>query len=361
MGRSTFVTTVIEQVRSHIVDIFLLLSLASFGLFLLLSISSSLFMQQLLYLGGAFVAMMLISFIDVSLLVWLAPFAYAVGIMLLLISYVGPVIRGARRWILIGSAQLQTSELAKPLFLLAYAWLIARLPPKTFRNVAIHAVVFFLPFLLVFKQPDLGTSLVYAASWLAMMIAGGFPIRSFIVLILVGSIFTPFLWGRLHDYQQARIQTFLNPALDPKGAGYNAVQSMIAVGSGQLFGRGLGRGTQSHLRFLPEFHTDFIFATLVEELGLAGGLLLLVFYGAILLRILLPLLRGTIDHIIPFVYAIGLAMMLLAQVFINAGMNMGIIPITGITLPFVSYGGSSLLSIAISFGFLWVLQRLRTP
>ncbi len=305
--------------------------------------------------------MILISLIDVSLLVWLAPLAYVFGIVLLFISYFGPVIRGARRWILIGSSQLQTSELAKPLFLLAYAWLIARLPPKTARNVAIHAVVFFLPFLLVFKQPDLGTGLVYAFSWLAMMIAGGFPVRWFIVLIFIGSIFMPFGWGRLHDYQQARIQTFLNPALDPKGAGYNAVQSMIAVGSGQLFGRGLGRGTQSHLRFLPEYHTDFIFATLVEELGLAGGILLLVFYGAILLRILLPLLRGAIDHIIPFVYAVGLALMLLSQVFINAGMNMGMIPITGITLPFVSYGGSSILSIAISFGFLWVLQRLRTP
>jgi rod shape determining protein RodA len=341
--------------------LFLLLCLASFGLFLLLTINSGLFIQQLAYLGVALLVLGAILLIDVSLLVWLSPFAYVGGVLLLVISYFGPIIRGARRWILIGSAQLQTSEIAKPLFLLAYAWLIARLPPKTLRNVAIHAIVFFLPFLLVFKQPDLGTSLVYAASWLAMMIAGGFPIRTLVILVLVGSVFTPFLWGRLHNYQQARILTFLNPALDPKGAGYNAVQSMIAVGSGQLIGRGLGRGTQSHLRFLPEYHTDFIFATLVEELGLAGGLLLLIFYGAILLRILLPLLRGAVDHAMPFVYAVGLAMMLLTQVFINAGMNMGIIPITGITLPFVSYGGSSLLSIAISFGFLWVLQRLRTP
>ncbi|MBI3577709.1 rod shape-determining protein RodA [Candidatus Gottesmanbacteria bacterium] len=361
MGRTTFLTTIVEELRSHVVDIFLLLCLASFGLFLLLSINSGLFIQQLLYLVGAFIVMILVSLFDTSLLLWLAPFAYGAGIVLLLAAYIGPVIRGARRWILLGPTQLQTSELAKPLFLLAYAWLMARLPPKTFRNVVIHVLIFFIPFLLIFKQPDLGTSVVYAASWLAMMVAGGFPIRSLLFFVLVGGIFLPVLWGRLHDYQQARILTFLNPALDPKGAGYNAVQSMIAVGSGQLVGRGLGRGTQSHLRFLPEFHTDFIFATLVEELGLLGGVLLLIVYALILFRILAPLLRGIVDHIVPFVYSVGLCFMLLTQVFIHAGMNMGIIPITGITLPFVSYGGSSLLSIAISFGFLWVLQRLRTP
>ncbi len=361
MGKPTFVTSVIGQIRSHIVDIFFLLCLALFGLFLLLSINSNLFIQQLLYLSGALVAMILISLIDVGLLVWLAPFAYVVGVLLLLISYVGPVIRGARRWILIGSAQLQTSELVKPLFLLSCTWLIARLPPKTLRNVIIHSGVFLIPFFLIFKQPDLGTSLVYAVSWLSMMVAGGFSIRWLIVIVIVGSVFTPFGWGRLHDYQKLRITAFFNPAFDPKGAGYSAVQSMIAVGSGQLVGRGLGRGTQSHLRFLPEYHTDFIFATLAEELGLAGGLLLLAVYGVILLRIFLPLSRGLVSNAMPFIYAVGLGMMLLTQLFINAGMNMGIIPITGITLPFVSYGGSSLLSIGILFGFMWVLQRLSRP
>lgn len=360
MGKRTFVTTIRDQVREHIVDIVLLVCLASFGLFLLLSIQTSLFSQQLVYLAAACIVLLLLPAMDVQLLVWFSPFAYAGSIIFLLLSYLGPVIRGARRWIVIGPAQLQTSELVKPLFLLFSAWLIARLPPKTFRNVAIHTALFIVPFLLVFEQPDFGTSIVYAGSWFAMMIAGGFSIRLLVVLALVGSLFTPLLWGRLHDYQQARVLTFLNPALDPKGAGYNAVQSTIAVGSGQLFGRGLGRGTQSHLRFLPEYHTDFIFATLVEELGLVGGTFLLGLYGIILFRILLPLLRGLVDHIIPFVYTVGFAMMLLLQVFINAGMNMGLIPITGITLPFVSYGGSSILSLSLSFGLLWVLQRLRT-
>ncbi len=357
MGRNTLIGTVIQSLRKNVVDIVLLLTLASFGLFILLTISGNLATQQLLYVLGSMGILLVLSLFDASLLIWLAPFGYLVGVFLLLLSYFGPLIRGAKRWIFIGSVQFQTSELAKPLFLLAYAWLIARLPPKTLRNVAIHATVFILPFVLVFKQPDLGTSLVYAASWLAMMIAGGFPIRWFIVVVFIGSVFTPFLWGRLHDYQQARIQTFLNPALDPKGAGYNAVQSMIAVGSGEYFGRGLGRGTQSHLRFLPEYHTDFIFATLVEELGLVGGLMLLLVYAGLIVRIIAPLIRGFVDGVIPFVYSIGLASMIVAQVFINMGMNMGIIPITGITLPFVSYGGSSIVSIAVAFSFLWVLRR----
>ena len=145
--------------------------------------------------------------------------------------------------------------------------------------------------------------------------------------------------------------------MDPKGAGYNALQAMIAVGSGQWFGRGLGRGTQSHLRFLPEFHTDFIFATLIEELGFLGGSLLLFGYAFLLYRIIAPVIRGVITDTRVFIYSFGLFAMLLSQIFINAGMNMGLIPITGITLPFVSYGGSSILSTAISFGILWAIAK----
>ncbi len=171
------------------------------------------------------------------------------------------------------------------------------------------------------------------------------------------SLLLPFLWSHLASYQQSRILTFINPALDPKGAGYNALQSMIAVGSGQWWGRGLGRGTQSHLRFLPEFHTDFIFATLVEELGFLGGTLLLTGYAFLLYRIITPIFAGAVEDTRLFIYSFGLFAMLMSQIVINAGMNMGLFPITGITLPFVSYGGSSILSTAISFGILWALVR----
>lgn len=357
MGRKTIITTVGENFRKNAVDILLLLALSSFGLFILITINTGLATQQLVYIVSSIAILIILSLIDKSLLLWLAPFGYITGVFLLLLSFLGPVIRGARRWIMIGSSQLQTSELAKPLFLLALCTLIAKYPPKTLKNVIVHSILFAVPFILVFKQPDLGTSLVYGASWIAMMVAGGFPLRWLVALALFGSTLLPFTWNHLQDYQKNRVYTFVNPTLDPKGAGYNAIQSMITVGSGELFGRGLGRGTQSHLRFLPEYHTDFIFATLIEELGLVGGLAMLFFYGVLMVRIIGPLIRGSVSDIIPFVYSVGLASMILTQMFINMGMNMGIIPITGITLPFVSYGGSSILSIAIAFSFLWVIRR----
>lgn len=334
--------------------------LAFFGLFILLSIQESFFLQQFAFLLIGFVLLIVCSRIDEGLIIWFAPIAYILSIGLLAVSYLGPVIRGATRWIVIGGFQFQPSELVKPLLLLAFSWAISKYPPRNIRYALMHFVLFIIPFFMVFKQPDLGSSLVYATFWSAMMIAGGFPLKMYALLLLAGIFGLPVIWRTLASWQQARILTFLNPALDPKGAGYNALQAMIAVGSGQLFGRGLGRGTQSHLRFLPEYHTDFIFATLVEELGFLGGFLLLFGYAILLWRILRPLLRGTIRNIFPFVFSIGLFTMLLAQVVINAGMNMGIIPITGITLPLVSYGGSSLISVAIAFGLLWAIRRVKS-
>jgi rod shape determining protein RodA len=217
--------------------------------------------------------------------------------------------------------------------------------------------LFVIPFFLVFHQPDLGSSLVYGSFWSAMLLAAGLPVWFFASGAAIIGVLLPFIWTHLAVYQQSRVLTFLNPALDPKGAGYNALQAMIAVGSGQWFGRGLGRGTQSTLRFLPEFHTDFIFATLVEELGLLGGTLLLAGYAFLLYRIILPVIRGIVTDPRVFIYSFGLFAMLLSQIFINAGMNMGLIPITGITLPFVSYGGSSILSTAMAFGILWAIAK----
>lgn len=339
------------------IDLVLLLVVGAFGLFILLSIDRSLFTQQLVIFVLAVAAGVAVSMMDTTLVLWAAPLTYAVSLVFLGASYLGPTIRGATRWVMVAGVQLQPSEVVKPLLLLFFAWAMGSCPPRTIKGFLINVGLFLLPFLLVFRQPDLGTSIVYAASWLAMMIAAGFPLRFVIVGALVATTLVPFGWSRLHDYQQARITTFVIPGTDPKGAGYNAIQAMIAVGSGQLFGRGLGRGTQSHLRFLPEYHTDFIFATLVEELGFFGGFILLLAYGVLLWRIVRPLVTGVIDHHTPFVYSIGLFAMILSQVVINAGMNMGIVPITGITLPLVSYGGSSLLSVSISFGLLWALRE----
>ncbi len=339
------------------ITVLLFLMIGSFGLFVLLTIGKEFFVPQLLYLVvGAFL-LLGISRIDPVILWWAAPGGYVAANIFLAMSYLGPTIRGATRWIMIAGVQIQPSELVKPVLLLAFAHMMSRYSPRKLENIPILFAFFSLPFFLVFRQPDLGSSIVYASFWTAMLLAGGLNVA---VLVAAGGTFAllvPFLWSHLAPYQQARIHTFINPTLDPAGAGYNALQAMIAVGSGQFFGRGLGRGTQSHLRFLPEYHTDFIFATLIEELGFIGGALLLVAYAVLLYRIVAPFIRMATEDVRVFMYSFGLFAMLMSQIVINVGMNMGLIPITGITLPLVSYGGSSILSIAIGFGILWALVR----
>lgn len=334
-----------------------LLLLGLIGVFVLLTTNTGVFWQQALFLLIGVGIVYVVSKIDAVILWWFAPYAYVFSVLLLAASYLAAPIRGASRWIVLFGVQLQPSEMVKPFVILAFARAISLFAPRSLRYVWIHLGLFLVPFLLVFRQPDLGSSLVYAGAFLSMMIAGGFPV----IILGLGAVGIagafPLLWHVLAPYQQARISTFLNPGLDPHGAGYNAMQAMIAVGSGQVFGRGLGRGTQSHLRFLPEYHTDFIFATLVEELGFIGGVVLLLLYGVLLWQLVQPYVRGNKANSFTFFYTIGLFGVILTQVVINTGMNMGIIPVTGITLPFVSYGGSSILSLSVAFGILIALRR----
>lgn len=340
---------------SDLTTIVLLFLIVSSGLFILLTINMPLFWQQLFYAVVAGILFLFISRMDRVFLTWFAPFGYIGSVLLILSSYLGPSIRGATRWIIVGPLQIQPSELVKPLLLLVFALFITKYPPKKFSTILFHTVIFLIPFFFVLKQPDLGTSIVYTFMWISMMVMGGLPLTALLSAVALFVAFLPLVWHTLIPYQKSRILTFINPLIDPRGAGYNALQAMITVGSGQLFGRGLGLGTQSHLRFLPEYYTDFMFATLVEELGFIGGAMLLIFYGLLLWRIMKPLLYGRITERFPVIYSIGLFNMLLTQITVNSGMNMGVIPITGITLPLVSYGGSSLLSIAISFGILWAI------
>lgn len=334
-----------------------LLLLGISGACILLTTSTGLFWQQVMFLCIGALVIWVLSWMDAVLLWWVAPYGYVVSMLLLIASYFGDPIRGSSRWIMIGGMQLQPSELVKPLLILAFARAVATYSPRSWRFLFLHVGMFAVPFLLVFRQPDLGTSLVYAFSWVAMLVAGGFPLILFAIGGAVGVIGFPVFWHALAAYQKSRVLTFLNPAIDPQGAGYNALQAMIAIGSGQWFGRGLGRGTQSHLRFLPEYHTDFIFATLVEELGFLGGMVLLLLYAVLLWHLIRPYMKGSIGQPFVFFYTIGLFGIIFTQVVINAGMNMGIIPVTGITLPFVSYGGSSILSLSVAFGFLLALRR----
>lgn len=211
--------------------------------------------------------------------------------------------------------------------------------------------------LLVLKQPDLGSSLVLMFIWGSMILVSGIRLKHFVVLTLLGGLLLTLGWILLADYQKARLETFINPELDPRGAGYNVLQSMVAVGSGGVWGKGIGHGSQSQLNFLPEKHTDFIYAVITEELGLVGGSLILFLYALLLYRIerIAKRARDNTGYLI----AVGLFAYFLVQILINVGMNMGLLPVTGLPAPFVSYGGSSLLASCIGVGILLSIYRFR--
>ncbi|MBI2617039.1 rod shape-determining protein RodA [Candidatus Gottesmanbacteria bacterium] len=288
---------------------------------------------------------------------------FYVGSLLLLVSlFFAPSIRGSTRWIDVGIFRIQPSELIKPLVVIILASIISKEKKTTLFSFFKHAVLL-LPFLgLIFMQPDLGNVIVYIGTFLIMEIMNGLSLK-FVFLGTIGlGAFAPLFWRILKEYQRVRILSFLNPEIDPAGTGYNALQAIIAIGSGQLWGLGLGRGTQSHLLFLPEYHTDFVFASLVEELGFIGGLLVLTFYALFLSRFLVA--SKNADDSFGRLLALGLFAQLFIQVIINIGMNLGLLPITGITLPLISYGGSSILSTFINIGILTsilALNRRRSP
>ncbi len=202
----------------------------------------------------------------------------------------------------------------------------------------------------IYLQPDLGNAIIIGFVAVLTLVLVGFPLLWFVGGLFVSGLMLPVVWHFLHDYQRQRILTFINPTMDPLGTSYNVIQSIIAVGSGMFFGKGLSQGTQSSLRFLPERHTDFIFATISENLGFVGSVLILVCFAFLLYRIFLIFLNT--DDYFCKIFVGASFFLILVQFFINVGMNIGVMPVVGVTLPFVSYGGSSLLSNFILLGFL---------
>ncbi len=319
------------------------------SLVVLTSISPDRVGQQLFAFALGLVFFIYLSSQESAVYKTFAPIGYVVSVLMLLATMVlGDPVRGSTRWIPIGTFQLQAGEFAKPLLVLAFAYFIKAMPPKTIKNILINTLLFAIPALLIFKQPDLGTALVISSIWVAQMFVGGISYYLIGLVLATALIFAEFLPNFLHDYQLKRLQTFIDPFSDPLGAGYNVIQSIVAVGSGGFLGKGLGGGTQSHLRFLPERHTDFIFASLSEELGMVGGILVLFSLGGLLYRILH---LGTHTHSSSsrLIY-LGIFAYLFFQTFVNIGMNIGIAPVTGVTLPLISYGGSSVLATAITLG-----------
>lgn len=263
-------------------------------------------------------------------------------VMLLLVMLVGKSALGAQRWLQVGPITIQPSEFAKAIMIVSLSsYVDDRLPLLTdFRSWLPVFGYVLLPFILVIRQPDLGTSLVFLAILLGTIITCGFRFRYFLVMGGVGLASAPLVWRMLHEYQRNRIRVFLNPGLEPYGSGYHVIQSMIAIGSGMFFGKGLFAGTQSQLNFLPENHTDFIFAVAGEEFGFIGVTLILLLYALLIYRGILIAMRSSDDF--GTLLAVGIVSMFMFHILVNVGMTSGIMPVTGVPLPFMSYGVSSL-------------------
>lgn len=332
--------------------------LAGFSL-AILSVSSENFLSsQLLFFSFGFFLFLIFSQIDFSIYKSLGSFTYLLSIILLVLTFWGPEVRGATRWIEIFGMRMQPAELIKPLVILSFASFFSSYPPRDFRILGLGLLLLLPPLFLIFRQPDLGNAIIIVGTWAGIVYGAGLPAILGLSGALIFFLLFPLSWFFLKSYQKARILSFLNPYLDPAGAGYNSIQAMIAVGSGQFLGRGLGQGPQSHLLFLPEYHTDFIFASLSEELGFVGAGLVIITYAVLLFHILQ--IVKNIKNPFASLVLIGIFSQLILQVFINIGMNLGLVPITGITLPLVSYGGSSIISTMIALGIVANIGKTAT-
>ena len=341
------------------------LILAAFGIFFIYSASfrssTDYAWKQVSWLGISFIFFLLAVKLGYRFFLGISYSLYLVAILLLVwVSLAGEVRLGAQRWIDIGPISIQPSEFAKLAVVLALAnFLGSRTPLEGEGRVMLGtAALLGIPLILIMKQPDLGSAILLVPLGVILLFLWGIRYRYLIVSFFTGLAVSPVLWPFLKEYQKRRILVFLDPERDPLGSGYTAIQSKIAVGSGGLFGKGWLHGTQSQLDFVPEHHTDFIFSVISEEFGFLGSLFLILLYGALFYQIVLLIERTT--DIKGKLIAAGILSLVFFQVLINIGMSFGLLPITGITLPFISYGGSSLVVTFISVGLLASVYRERS-
>lgn len=307
--------------------------------------------SQIIYVVISFAVAIFLTFLDYRVLRGVSFFLYLIVItLLILVLIIGDRTFGAARWINLGVFQLQPSEIAKLVILLFLARFFAEKEEFKTLDFFLLLGIVGLPMLLILFQPDFGTAMVIFVIMLVMLAFSKAP--KIILAIILGLLIVsaPIGWHFLKTYQKQRIYTFINPAQDPYGSGYNVTQAKITVGSGGLWGQGIGKGTQIQLNFLPVAHTDFIFASTAEALGFVGSSVLLVLLIVLISRVI-SLARSAKD-VFGFYFAIGWSFVLLFQVFVNVGMNLGIMPVTGIPLPFVSAGGSSMLTNMAAIGIL---------
>ena len=334
-----------------------ILALGCLSLLVIYSLDKTLAVNQLLFWATGALALFLALNMRHEFWQKYSIHIYLVCVLLLVaVLIAGVEIRGANRWISLGSLRLQPSEIAKIATIILLATFYTG---RSTVNLLTHLSSFALilpPFVLIAAQPDIGSAVSLIAIWLAISFISGLKYRHIILLVAAALVTLPLTYNLLAPYQKERLATYINPQGDPLGAGYNIIQSKIAIGSGQLLGRGPGQGSQSQLKFLPEAESDFIFAAIVEQLGFLVGAVIIGSFGLILARIIAA--REDLDRFATLL-AIGTASLIAYQATVNIGMNMGLIPVTGITLPLVSYGGSSLVSTLILLGIILSIKRLK--
>ena len=340
----------------------LLIAVAALGLIVLYSAvggNQAMMVRQLVRLGVAFLALLLVAQIPPRYLRIWTPWIFIAGLLLLgLVLVTGDLGKGAQRWLNLGFIRFQPSEILKLAVPMMIAWFLHERPlPPNLRALAVLTLVTLTPVLLIAFQPDLGTAILVLAAGAITIVIAGLSMRIIISIGILGLAMIPLLWNVMLDYQRKRVMTFLDPESDPLGAGYNIIQSKIAIGSGGLFGKGWMNGTQAHLEFLPERSTDFIFSVMGEEFGLLGLLLLLVLYLAIVGRGLFIALQAqdTFSRLL----AGSISLTFFAYVFVNAGMVCGLLPVVGVPLPLVSAGGTSMVTLMAGFGMLTAIANNR--
>ena len=315
--------------------------------------------RQGIRIAIAFLLMILIAQIHPIRLARISLWLFVTGIVLLIIVLtMGYVSNGAQRWLDVGLFRFQPSELMKLSVPMVLAWYFSEksLPPSALQIIAAIAIIL-VPVLLIAQQPDLGTAILVAVGGFSVLFIAGMSFRYLVVFGVLASMFTPVLWFFMHDYQRQRVLSFLNPDQDPLVAGYHIIQSMIAIGSGGLYGKGWLNGTQSHLEFLPERSTDFIFAVLCEEFGFTGVLLLLSLYTFIFLRGIYISINA--QQLFGKLLGISLVVTFFVYVIVNMGMVTGQLPVVGVPLPLISHGGSSIVTLMIGFGILMAIHTHR--
>jgi rod shape determining protein RodA len=318
------------------------------------------FSRQIVWILLAFIVFFVFSFIDFRFLrrtsVLVTLYAISCGLLALLFV-IGHISKGAESWFQLGLFSIQPSDPVKIVLILVLAKYFSRrhIEIANVRHILVSGFYAFVVFALVLIEPDFGSAIIIFILWLGMVLVSGISKKHLLAVVLIGTVAFGGLWlYGFKQYQKDRILTFIHPLADVRGAGYNAYQSTIAVGSGEILGKGIGYGTQSKLKFLPEYQTDFIFAAFTEEWGFVGAVLLICMYGVVVWRICANAMRGASNF--EMLYGVGLAILFITHFFVNVGMNIGLLPVTGVVVPLMSYGGSHLLT---EFGALGILMGMR--